>query len=76
MHFRADDVDGTCLPFVRPEENGRVEGIKQELPFLDMDEKRKKSERYKREKQGNVIYRRLELLCLCKPKGCVVIHLN
>ena len=42
MHFRADDVDGTCLPLVRPEENGRVEGIKQELPFLDMDKKRKK----------------------------------
>ena len=77
MHFRADDVDRTCLPLVRPEENGRVEGIKQELPFLDMDEERKeKSKRYtyKREKQGNVTYRRLELLCLCKPKGCVVIH--
>ena len=75
--FGPDDVDHlTCLPLVRPEENGRVEGIKQELPFLDMDEKRKKSKRYKRAKQGNVTYRRLELLCLCSPKGGVVIHPN
>ena len=29
---------GTCLPLERAEENGRIEGIKKELPFLVDDE--------------------------------------